>query len=93
MNIFSRKCAAPYLQRPRNPGADVCHVAREELGQPKVCYLGPQVSVEKDVAGFDVAVDDPWADLFVKVGEPVSDTDADIHPRSPAKSDATAGIT
>jgi len=72
-----------YLQRPCNPGADMCHVAWEELCQPKVCYLGSQVSVKENVARFDVAVDDWWMDFFVKVGEPISNTNADLHPRSP----------
>lgn len=61
----------------------MCHVAWEELRQPKVSYLGSQASVKEDVARFDVAVDDRWTDFFVKVGEPISNTNADLHPRSP----------
>jgi hypothetical protein len=28
-------------------------------------------------------VDDWWMDFFVKVGEPISNTNADLHTRSP----------
>ena len=72
-----------YLQRPCNPGADMCLVAWEEVCQPKVFYLGSQVSVKENIARFDVTVDDWWTDFFVKVGEPISNTNADLHPRSP----------
>ena len=58
-----------YLQSPCNPCADMCHVAWEELRQPKVCYLGAEVSVKENVACFDVTVDNWWPDFFVKVCE------------------------
>jgi hypothetical protein len=28
-------------------------------------------------------VDDRWTDFFMKVGEPISNTNADLHPHSP----------
>jgi len=71
----------------------MCHVAWEELRQPKVCYLGAEVSVKENVAGFDITVDDRRPNFFVKVCEPIGYTDADFHPCPPVKDDATSRIT
>jgi len=71
----------------------MCHVAWEELCQPKVCYLGAEVSVKENVARFDVTVDNRWMDFFMKVCESVGYTNADLHPCPPVKDDATSRIT
>jgi hypothetical protein len=50
-------------------------VAAEELGDPEVHDLGGAVIEQPDVAGLDVAMDDP---ALVRVGEPAADLDHDV---------------
>jgi hypothetical protein len=70
----------------------MCHVAWEEFCQPEIPYLGAQVTIKENVARLDVAVDDRWPDFLVKISEPVSDADADLHSCPPVNSDATVTI-
>ena len=47
------------LQSAGKRSAEVCLVLGEEPGQAKVADLGLELVVQEDVAGLDVAVNDP----------------------------------
>jgi hypothetical protein len=64
----------------------------KKFASPKSSILGLRFLSKENIARFDVTVDDWWTDFF-KVGEPISNTNTDLHPCSPVKSDATAGTT
>jgi hypothetical protein len=48
----------------------------KKFASPKSSILGLRFLSKENIARFDVTVDDWWMDFFVKVGEPISNTNA-----------------
>jgi hypothetical protein len=71
------------LPRSDHCGADVGDVVREQLREPEISDLWQVVSVEKNIAGFDVPVHDVRLVLLVQVAQPLGGAQADARPRAP----------
>jgi len=55
------------VQGPSNIGGEMRLLLREQLGQAEISDFGFQVAVQKNVAGFDVSMNDARRDFVVQI--------------------------
>lgn len=72
-----------FLQSASNSGAKMSHVVLVMPGQPKVRDLGDEISIEQDIAGFDVPVHYPHAGFLVEISQASSNAYAYLEACSP----------
>lgn len=60
-------------------------VVWEQLCKPEISDLWHVVSVEKNIAGFDVSVHDVGLVLLVQVAQSLGGADADVRPPAPGQ--------
>lgn len=58
---------------------------RDEFGKTKIRDFWGQISIEKNIASFDVSVDNIRSDFLVKIGKPSCNSNAYFNSLSPAK--------
>lgn len=63
----------------------VCLVLGEEPGQAKITDLGLELVVQEDVAGLDVAMNDPQVRLLVQVLQTSRNANDDLMPGFPVQ--------
>ncbi|KAK8947891.1 hypothetical protein KSP40_PGU016933 [Platanthera guangdongensis] len=66
-----------------NRGDDVGVVSAQQLRQPEIRHLRPEILIHQDVLRLDVAVNDSILVVLVEVGDPLHDRDGDLHAGSP----------
>ncbi len=57
----------------------------QQLGQSKIRYIRLQSSIQKNIAGFDVPVNDAGAAVMVQIRQSTSSTSGYFHAISPAQ--------